>query len=259
MVSVEKVQALNKAIERINAKRTQEEVRLGLLKKQLEEDLAKYKSQYGKDLQGSSLKAIRQNVNAELEAVSTKLQAEYDLKVKVVQAIETGDFQTAYNLLGVEDPNAEVEEEQVSVAMTPVSEDELQGLDDYSDDEEVEYEDEEGVYVEDNEFDEGEEYEEESVEYEESEEEDLEVTDEELSAGASMFLNSVKSATQAGQASVSNPNKATKVKGTSVEAAVKSVDNPLVLPEDDEDEDASDLEDEDFGFGDIISGSRFMG
>lgn len=276
MLNVEKVQALNKSIEQINNKRTKESVRLDLLKRQLESDIAEYKAKYGKDLQGDSLKATRKNVTDELEAISSKLKDEYELKFKVVQAIEAGNFQEAYALLGVEDPSAEEDENPPVGTMTPVSEEGLHGLDEdiiEEESEEEEYEEEseeyyvegdkyeddesEGVYLEGgDDEDVGEESSFSDFE-EEEEDEELEYNAEEASSNAAKFLSAVQSSSHQTKKPAKSRN-ATKVKGTSVAAAVESVDNPLALPED-ADEDDTDLEDEDFGFGDIISGSKFLG
>ncbi len=283
MLNVEKVQALNKSIEQINNKRTKESVRLDLLKRQLESDIAEYKAKYGKDLQGDSLKATRKNVTDELEAISSKLKAEYELKFKVVQAIEAGNFQEAYALLGVEDPSAEEDETPPVGTMTPVSEDGLHGLDEdviEEESEDLEYSVEEEEYEEESEeyYVEGDKYEDDESEgvyledgddedvgeessfadfEEEKEDEELEYNAEEASSNAAKFLSAVQSSSQQAKKPAKSGN-ATKVKGTSVAAAVESVDNPLALPED-ADEDDTDLEDEDFGFGDIISGSKFLG
>lgn len=116
MVSAADVQALNKKIESIAVQRTKAEARADMLNKQLEDELRLYKEQFGANLKGRNFSSTKMNVKQELQEVIKQVEKEYNLKVKVVECIESGNYEEAYNLLGIEDPNKESEPE---VAETP--------------------------------------------------------------------------------------------------------------------------------------------
>lgn len=116
MVSAADVQALNKKIESIAVQRTKAEARADMLNKQLEDELRLYKEQFGVNLKGRNFSSTKMNVKQELQEVIKQVEKEYNLKVKVVECIESGNYEEAYNLLGIEDPNKESEPE---VAETP--------------------------------------------------------------------------------------------------------------------------------------------
>lgn len=127
MVNAKDVQSLNSRIETINTNRTKAKTQQEMLQQRLEEELDNYKSQFGVDLKKGSLAQTKVLINAEVKKVVNEVQKEYELKEKVVSAIESGDYEEAYNLLGikqeveelVEEPIEEVSEEPTEVEVKP--------------------------------------------------------------------------------------------------------------------------------------------
>lgn len=107
-ISAVEVQNLNKKIEAINTAKTRAEAKVDMLKKTLSEQVSAYEKEYGVSLSGVSLGDIQLKVDAELKSVSAELEKEYSLKLKVVEAIERGDYDTANELMGVK-PEADAE------------------------------------------------------------------------------------------------------------------------------------------------------
>lgn len=244
MVSVKEVEKLNEKIEAINLERTKAKARQEVLQKKLDEELLEYKEKFGVDLSGADLKSIKAKIDAEVKKVTAVVEEEYNLKVQVVKAIESGDYEEANRLMGieeveedikepvVEEGTSEVEEveeevEESSEALENLDEDDDFGFNDFSldDSEELASTEEEDV--------------EETEEVEESEEDEDE--DDEIvipNAGAQSFLNAVQNQE--------------KPKGTmSVDEAFSGLDASMLEVEDEEEED------DDFGFGDVLAGSKF--
>lgn len=127
MVNAKDVQSLNSRIETINTNRTKAKTQQEMLQQRLEEELDNYKSQFGVDLKKGSLAQTKVLINAEVKKVVDEVQKEYELKEKVVSAIESGDYEEAYKLLGikqeveevVEEPIEEVSEEPTEVEVKP--------------------------------------------------------------------------------------------------------------------------------------------
>ena len=127
MVNAKDVQSLNSRIETINTNRTKAKTQQEMLQQRLEEELDNYKSQFGVDLKKGSLAQTKVLINAEVKKVVDEVQKEYELKEKVVSAIESGDYKEAYKLLGikqeveelVEEPTEEVSEEPTEVEVKP--------------------------------------------------------------------------------------------------------------------------------------------
>ena len=111
MVSAKDVQALNARIEKINTDRTKAITQQEMLQKRLGSELAEYKEQFGVDLKANTLKKTKALISEEVKAVMSKVEEEYALKEKVVVAIERGDYNLAYELLGIELEEEEVEEQ----------------------------------------------------------------------------------------------------------------------------------------------------
>lgn len=116
---VQEVQVLNKKIENINLQRTKAEAKVDMLKKQLLNELASYKEAYGVDLGDKNFSKLSGKVKSELAVVTGQIKEEYDLKCKVVDAIEKGSYEEAYKLLGVETEEAEEPEEEFSTDVNP--------------------------------------------------------------------------------------------------------------------------------------------
>lgn len=87
---VQEVQVLNKKIENINLQRTKAEAKVDMLKKQLLNELASYREVYGVDLGDKNFSKLSGKVKSELAVVTGQIKEEYDLKCKVVDAIEKG-------------------------------------------------------------------------------------------------------------------------------------------------------------------------
>lgn len=115
MISAKDVQLLNGQIENIHTEKTKAETKQEMLKKQLTEELESYKTQFGVDLQGKSISETKALIEAEVKKVTTEVEKEYNLKVKVVDAINRNDFDEAYRLLGIQVESEEPVKEQVKV------------------------------------------------------------------------------------------------------------------------------------------------
>lgn len=118
MITAEQVKNLNKKIEGLNAQGIRAKGKLEILEGNLSQSLTDYASLYGVNLQGKTMKATATNIQKELKSVEDAVQAEVELREKVVAAIERGDIDEANRLLGVEvveEPEEEVEEPEESV------------------------------------------------------------------------------------------------------------------------------------------------
>ena len=234
MVDATSVQKLNAAIEKINGQRLKSEARVEVLRKQLSEGLKKYQAQYGVNLQGEDFNGTKKLINAEVKSVVAKVGEEYNLKLKVVQAIESGDYVTAYQLLGIKMKAKEEEVESSGALSAEVLED-IKGLDEFGDDFEDPVEDESmgGLNFEE-------------------EEEDI---------GASNFMSAVSNVQKAQTAQSTKKSEVTGFKGSSVAEAMEDVDFGgfgSLEPEDDEAEDVlPEVDDGDFGFGNLLQGTKF--
>lgn len=102
MVNAKNVQLLNDRIEKINNQRVKTETQHEMLTKRLNSELDSYKEQFGVDLVGKSFTETRKKINAEIKKVTSEVEAEFELKEKVVSAIDAGDITEAYRLLGIE-------------------------------------------------------------------------------------------------------------------------------------------------------------
>lgn len=116
---VQEVQVLNKKIENINLQRTKAEAKVDMLKKQLLNELASYKEAYGVDLGDKNFSKLSGKVKSELAVVTGQIKEEYDLKCRVVDAIEKGNYEEANKLLGVETEEVEETEEDFSTDVDP--------------------------------------------------------------------------------------------------------------------------------------------
>ena len=113
---------LNERIEAINKEKTKAELSKEMLMRQLNEKLAKYKETYGVDLSSENFATLRNAVKRESERVSSDIQKEYELKTRVVNAIEAGNISEANTLLGIVEEPEEVVEEP-SAASIEISDD----------------------------------------------------------------------------------------------------------------------------------------
>lgn len=100
-LSVRNIQILNNKIENINKERIKVETQMRMLKDQIFKDLKDYSSKYGVDLSGDSLAEISKNISSEAKRVRAEVNAEYELKEKIVSLIESGNIDEANKLLGI--------------------------------------------------------------------------------------------------------------------------------------------------------------
>lgn len=244
MVSIKEVENLNKRIEKINNEYTKKKTQQDLLKDRLEKELKAYKEEFGVNLGGSNMAEIKRNIEKEHKEVVSRVEEEYKEKLQIVQAIEEGDYEEAGRLLGIEPVQEEVEEVEVAEEEPTTLSAEVP--DDFSFDEEDNSENPEeadfgfGEMAISDEDDESEEFEDDdSIEIPgfEDDVEEMEVSSED-------FLSSLK-----GGSSVADSVKEVE---SSDEIAIPEVDiSGLEISDDDDDEEI------DFGFGDMLSGTKF--
>lgn len=110
MITAEKVKALNKKIEELNAKSTKAKAKVEVLEGNLNKSLDDYQAIYGVSLRGKSMAETISNIKAELDAVGNEAEKEFELRNAVVDAIERGDIEEANRLLGVDVAESEDEE-----------------------------------------------------------------------------------------------------------------------------------------------------
>lgn len=139
MITAEQVKNLNKKIEGLNAQGNRAKAKLEVLEGNLTQSLEDYKSSYGVDLRGKSMKTTAANIQKELLAVEADVQREFELREAVVAAIESGDIEEANRLLGVtvveEDDEEEVEETpEIEDIIYEIEESPISGSSDVEDD-----------------------------------------------------------------------------------------------------------------------------
>lgn len=106
-----KVKELNARIEEIRDQRTRAETRKETLLGQLKGQIKEYEKLYGIKLSGEGYSGVEKAISGEMDRVSKEIQKEYDLKVSVVEAIDSGNIDEAFRLLGMENPNKAPEED----------------------------------------------------------------------------------------------------------------------------------------------------
>lgn len=106
-----KVKELNARIEEIRDQRTRAETRKETLLGQLKGQVKEYEKLYGIKLSGEGYSGVEKAISGEMDRVSKEIQKEYDLKVSVVEAIDSGNIDEAFRLLGMENPNKASEED----------------------------------------------------------------------------------------------------------------------------------------------------
>lgn len=250
MVSVKELEKLNRRIENINKEYTKKKTQQDMLKERLSKEIAAYKKEYNVSLEGKSIAETKKKIIAEHKKLVSEVESEYSLKLQVVQAIEEGDYDEAAKLLGIEPEVEEVEENEEPVeeeagaeeATTTVTEDiEV----DEDDDEEIDF----GIDEDDEE--------EESFGSDEAEVEDegfnMEVEDEDSEVEEVSAADFMKAA---GIKKPETAKKPTEVKGSAPKDAF--ADMPDVEEDIFGDMEVEDDDDEvDFGFGDMLSGTKF--
>lgn len=308
--SVQDVASLNKRIEQLNVEGTRTETRISMLTEQLATGLREYESQYGVNLSGKTLKKTAELIKKEYETILSAISEEYELKSRIVEAIQRSDIDEANRLLGIaqdapEEPEVAVEQEVPEAAskaaskaanapqISPVVEEDTQ--EDFDEDE-SDYgvgsadtdmgTDEDIVTDDDGEDDVSYEDEDEGSEVMDAEEDDIEFTEDSDEDGyadieedfdldeegdvqntgrvseAADFMKAVqqqqsapshpkKTSAKAATVSATGSTRVTKpVSGSSVAATVENLGGGADFD--------IDLDDEDFGFGATLSGSKFV-
>lgn len=103
-MNANEIKVLNDKIERIQVQRTKAETKREVLMSRLESEISKYEKEYGVSLNGATLKDTIKAISVEQKKVSKGIEEEYNLKLKVVSAIESGNIEEANSLLGIETP-----------------------------------------------------------------------------------------------------------------------------------------------------------
>lgn len=219
-MNVKQVKELNERIEAIQTQRTKVETKKEMLMARLTSEISKYEEIYGVKLTGKSLKDTISAIKAEQDRVSKSIQEEYVLKEKVITAIESGNIEEANKLLGI----VVEEENQIDEVESQVDEE-----DNYIDEDE-DFSDEDTSDVEDT-FDDLDADVAMDFSVDDEEEDDFGIDDFGIEDNTS--------------------HKSVKNIGSTVDEVVKELD--------DEGEDFDALDDmdfDDFGFGDMLSGSK---
>lgn len=103
-MNANEIKVLNDKIEKIQVQRTKAETKREVLMSRLESEIFKYEKEYGVSLKGATLKDTVKAISVEQKKVSKGIEEEYNLKLKVVSAIESGNIEEANSLLGIETP-----------------------------------------------------------------------------------------------------------------------------------------------------------
>lgn len=217
-MNANEIKVLNDKIERIQVQRTKAETKREVLMSRLESEISKYEKEYGVSLKGDTLKDTIKAISVEQKKVSKGIEEEYNLKSKVVSAIESGNIEEANTLLGIETPINDFDVEDIE---------DTEDLDEVSpveDDTKDVPEEEDNFGIDEDEF---------SLDDDDAEDED------------------VFGLSEAGEES------SEKVKtpiGSSVDDTVKELDND----DDDEDiySGLDNVDFDDFGFGSILNGTE---
>lgn len=208
-MNVKQVKELNERIEAIQTQRTKVETKKEMLMARLTSEISKYEEIYGVKLTGKSLKDTISAIKVEQDKVSKNIQEEYELKEKVITAIESGNIEEANRLLGIvveEENQIDEVESQIDEEDNYIDEDEDFSDEDTSDDLDADVDMDFSV--------------------DDEEEDDFGIED-------------------------NTSHKSVKNIGSTVDEVVKELD--------DEGEDFDALDDmdfDDFGFGDMLSGSK---
>lgn len=127
-MNANEIKVLNDKIEKIQVQRTKAETKREVLMSRLESEISKYEKEYGVSLKGATLKDTVKAISVEQKKVSKGIEEEYNLKLKVVSAIESGNIEESNSLLGIETPVNDfdvddIEDTEELEEVTPVEDD----------------------------------------------------------------------------------------------------------------------------------------
>lgn len=217
-MNANEIKVLNDKIERIQVQRTKAETKREVLMSRLESEISKYEKEYGVSLKGDTLKDTIKAISVEQKKVSNGIEEEYNLKSKVVSAIESGNIEEANNLLGIETPINDFDVEDIEDA------EDLDEVSPVEDDTKDVPEEEDNFGIDEDEF---------SLDDDDAEDEDV---------------FGLSEAEEESSEKVKTPI------GSSVDDTVKELDND----DDDEDiySGLDNVDFDDFGFGSILNGTE---
>lgn len=217
-MNANEIKVLNDKIERIQVQRTKAETKREVLMSRLESEISKYEKEYGVSLKGDTLKDTIKAISVEQKKVSKGIEEEYNLKSKVVSAIESGNIEEANTLLGIETPINDFDVEDIEDA------EDLDEVSPVEDDTKDVPEEEDNFGIDEDEF---------SLDDDDTEDEDV---------------FGLSEAEEESSEKVKTPI------GSSVDDTVKELDND----DDDEDiySGLDNVDFDDFGFGSILNGTE---
>lgn len=217
-MNANEIKVLNDKIERIQVQRTKAETKREVLMSRLESEISKYEKEYGVSLKGDTLKDTIKAISVEQKKVSKGIEEEYNLKSKVVSAIESGNIEEANTLLGIETPINDFDVEDIEDT------EDLDEVSSVEDDTKDVPEEEDNFGIDEDEF---------SLDDDDAEDEDV---------------FGLSEAEEESSKKVKTPI------GSSVDDTVKELDND----DDDEDiySGLDNVDFDDFGFGSILNGTE---
>lgn len=217
-MNANEIKVLNDKIERIQVQRTKAETKREVLMSRLESEISKYEKEYGVSLKGDTLKDTIKAISVEQKKVSKGIEEEYNLKSKVVSAIESGNIEEANTLLGIETPINDFDVEDIEDT------EDLDEVSQIEDDAKDVPEEEDNFGIDEDEF---------SLDDDDAEDEDV---------------FGLSEAEEESSEKVKTPI------GSSVDDTVKELDND----DDDEDiySGLDNVDFDDFGFGSILNGTE---
>lgn len=217
-MNANEIKVLNDKIERIQVQCTKAETKREVLMSRLESEISKYEKEYGVSLKGDTLKDTIKAISVEQKKVSKGIEEEYNLKSKVVSAIESGNIEEANTLLGIETPINDFDVEDIEDA------EDLDEVSPVEDDTKDVPEEEDNFGIDEDEF---------SLDDDDAEDEDV---------------FGLSEAEEESSEKVKTPI------GSSVDDTVKELDND----DDDEDiySGLDNVDFDDFGFGSILNGTE---
>lgn len=100
---LEKVEVLNKKIQKINQERLKQESKMTYLQESLDEKVSGYEKEFGVKLKSKSMKTLEKKINQEQKKVEENLNEEISQAEKVISLIEEGNLSLARKELGIEE------------------------------------------------------------------------------------------------------------------------------------------------------------
>lgn len=111
---LKEIEQLNKKIDSLNTEKTRSDAQREVWEKRLKDGIKSYNEKYGTSLKLDSIKNIKGSLAYEMKYVAEKTKEEFEKSSKIVSAIESGNIDEAWSLLGVHhEETEEVEEEHV--------------------------------------------------------------------------------------------------------------------------------------------------